>query len=139
MQRRRLGRAPRHDEGAERLQLRLALVDRALELRDPLVVHARFLEVLAHLFAVRRGEQRADREQVALDGHEHLVDARHHFGGARDAERRVQLVHVAVRLDARMVLRHAPAAKEPRLPGVAGLGIDLHRAEIYTERGTRTE
>ena len=41
------------------------------------------------------------REQVALDRREHLVDARHHLDGARDADHRVELVDVAVRFDAR--------------------------------------
>ena len=95
--------------------------------RDALVVDARLLEMLRHLLAVGRGEQRADGEQVALDGHEHLVDARHRLDGARDAEDGVELVDVAVGLDARIVLRDAAAAEEPRVAGVAGLRVDLHR------------
>ena len=47
-------------------------------------------------------------------------------GGAGDAEHGVELVYVAVRCHALMVLRHAPAAEQPRLALIAGPGIDLH-------------
>ena len=97
------------------------------------VVDARLLELLRHLLAIGRGEQRADGEQVALHRHEHFVDARHQLDGARHPEDGVQLVDVAVRLDARMVLGDAPAAEEARVAGVAGLGVDLHGE--YSDRG----
>ena len=96
-----------------------------------------FCEMLRHLLAVGRGEQRADGEQVALHGDEHLVDARHQLDGARHPEDGVQLVDVTVRLDARVVLGDAPAAEEPGVAGVAGLGVDLHGRSIAYRGRTR--
>jgi hypothetical protein len=90
------------------------------------VVDVRLLEMLPHLVAIGGREQRADREQVTLDRHEHLVDARHLLHGADEAECGVQFVDVAVRFDTRVVLENSPAAKEARITGVAGLGVDLH-------------
>src|SRR5207237_7215604 len=83
-------------------------------------------EMLAHLFAIRCGEQRADREEVSLNRYEHLVDTRHLFDRAREADRGIQLIDVAIGLDARMILRHAPAAEEPSVAGVAGSSVDAH-------------
>src|SRR5512143_1700415 len=62
-----LRRPARNDERLERLELLLAVVDRALELCDALVVDARLLELLAHLVRMRCRQQRADGEQVALN------------------------------------------------------------------------
>src|SRR5690606_18934806 len=49
-------------------------------------------------------------------------------GGARQAQRRVRLVHRAVGGHAGVVLGHAPAAEERRGAVVAGAGVDLHPA-----------
>ena len=125
MQRRGLRRAAGQDERLQRLELLFAVVDRLLELGDARVGEARLLELLAVLLGVRRGEQGADGEQVALDRREDLVDARHHLDGARRADHGVELVDVAVRLDARVVLLDAAAAEESGAPVVAGLGVDL--------------
>jgi hypothetical protein len=129
MERGRLRRSAGKHEGAERLELRIGVVDRALELLDARVVDARLFEVLRHLLAVGSGEQRAEGEEVALHEHEQLVDARHRLDGARQPEDGVELVHVTVRLDARIVLRDAPPAEQPRRAGVAGSGVDLHRGK----------
>ena len=91
-----------------------------------LLVDAGLLEMLRHLVAVGGGEQRADGEQVALHGDEHLVDARHRLDGARHPEDGVQLIDVTVRLDARVVLGDAPAAEQPRVAVVSGPCVDLH-------------
>ena len=115
VQRGRLGRAAGKDEGAQRLELLLAVVDGALELRDASLVDARLLEVQCHLLAVRCGEERPDGEQVALDGHEHLVDARHHLDAARHTDDGVQLVDVTVCFDADVVLGNAAAAEQAGL------------------------
>src|SRR5439155_7735676 len=104
----------------------VAVIYREFELRDAFVVDACLFQVLAHLLVVRRGQQRADGEQVALHAHEHFVDARHRFDRASDADRRVQFVDVAVRFDARMVFRNASTAEESRVARVARLAIDLH-------------
>ena len=109
------------------------VVDRLLELRDAALVDARLLEMLRHLLAVGGGEQRADGEQVALHGDEHLVDARHHLDGARHPDDGVQLVDVTICLDARIVLGNAPAAEEPRVAAVAGLACRSSR-EKYSAR-----
>ena len=105
--------------------------------RDARVVDARLLEMLAHLVADRawRGARRG--EEIALDGDEHLVDARHGLDRAGHAERRVQLVDVAVGLDARMILRNAAAAEESRVAGVTGLRVDLHGIRIYPDWRSR--
>src|SRR5205823_2954162 len=58
----------------------------------------------------------------------HRVGARHRLDGARQPDDRVQLIDVAVRVDARMVLRHASAAEQTGVASVARPGIDLHRA-----------
>jgi len=126
MQRGGLRRPARQDEGAERLQLGLGVVDGLLELRDAALVDPRLLEMLRHLIAVGGGEQRTDREQIALHGHEHLVDARHQLDGASHPEDGIQLVDVAVGFDARIVLRNPSAAEEPRVAAITGLRVDLH-------------
>jgi hypothetical protein len=126
VQRSGLRRATGNDERAQWLELRLGVVDRLLELRDALVVDAGPLEMLRHLLAVRSGEQRTDGKQVALHGDEHLIDARHLLDGARHPDDGVQLVDVTIRLDARVVLRDAPTAEQPRVAGVSGSRVDLH-------------
>ena len=65
-------------------------------------------------------------EQIALNRHEDFVDARHHLDRASNAERGVQLIDIAVRFDARIILRNAAAAEESRLSGITGLRVDLH-------------
>src|SRR6185369_8560984 len=52
MQGGRFGRAAGNDEGTQWLELQLAVVDGALELRDTSLVDACLLEVLRHLFPV---------------------------------------------------------------------------------------
>ena len=46
--------------------------------------------------------------------------------GARQAQRGVQLVDLAVGLDPRVFLADAAAAEEARVSAVAGLRVDLH-------------
>jgi len=58
-----------------------------------------------------------------------LVDAGEWLDCPRQAEDGVQLVDVAVGLDARVVLLDPAATKQPSVPGVAGLCINLHRLE----------
>jgi hypothetical protein len=61
-----LRRPARDDERLERLQLAVARVDCMLELRDAAVIDPGLLEMSLHFLAIRRGEQRADGEQVPL-------------------------------------------------------------------------
>ena len=98
--------------------------------RDARVVDACLLELLLDLLGVRCRKQGAEREEVALDGDEHLVDARHHLHRACHPENRVELIDVAVGLDARMILRNAPATEEPGITLVARLGVDLHGSDV---------
>ena len=109
------------------------VVDGALEIRDARVADARLLEMLAHLVGVRRGEERAKAEEIALHPDQNLVDARHGLDGARHAERCVQLVHGAVGLEHADGLRNAATAEESRVAGVARLGVDLHGDEYIPE------
>jgi methylphosphotriester-DNA--protein-cysteine methyltransferase len=123
-----------NDESPERFELALALVDRALELLDAIVIDARLRELLAHLLRVGRRKQRADREQVALNGHEHFIDARHHLHRASHAEYGVQLIDVAVGFDSRVVFADSPAAEEACVAAVARLRVDLrgHASKVYS-------
>src|SRR5665647_2518987 len=125
-----LGRAAGNDEGAQRLELTLAVVDGALELGDASFVDARLFEMQRHFVAVGGGEERPDREQVALYGNEHLVDARHHLDAARHSDDGVELVDVTVGFDADVVLGNAPPAEQSGVAGVAGLCVDLHGGGI---------
>jgi hypothetical protein len=120
-----LRRSARNDEGLERLELLLALIDCSLELCDAVFIDASLRKLLAHLLRIGRREQRAYREQVALDGNEDFVYARHHLDGTRHPEHGVQLIDVAVGFDARMILADASAAEESRVAGVSGLRVDL--------------
>ena len=87
------------------------------------------LERLGHLVRIGRGEVAADGEQVPLHRLEQRVEQLDRRGGARHADGRVELVHVAVGGDARVVLRDAAAAEEAGLAVVAGPGVDLHAGE----------
>src|SRR5260370_10571184 len=49
----------------------------------------------------------------------------HGVVGAREPDRRVQLVHLAIGGHTEAVLGDAAAPEQPGLPAVAGLGVDL--------------
>ncbi len=138
VQRRRLRSATRHDERFERLELIVAAVDGALELRNPRMIDARFLEVLVHFLEIGRREQRADREQIVLNRREDIIDPRQWLGGHRNADRGIQFVDIAIRLDARMTLRNTSAAEETSVALVAGFGVDLQQVlRIFVGRNVR--
>ena len=89
------------------------------------VVDDDLLDALRDL--VRRiGQPRAEREQIALQRHAHLVEIRRQAGGPRHAEARLQLVDVAVGDDARIGLADARAVEQAGVARVAGLRVDLH-------------
>ena len=89
------------------------------------VVDDDLLDALRDL--VRRiGQPRAEREQIALQRHAHLVEIRRQAGGARHAEARLQLVDVAVGDDARIGLADARAVEQAGVARIAGLRVDLH-------------
>jgi len=88
------------------------------------------------------GEPGAKRKQIALNLHERGGDVReqpavrgradraprppHGQGREHQAEERVQLVHFAVRIDARVAFRDARAADERCVAGVTGACVDCH-------------
>ena len=125
MQRRGLGGATGHDEAPERFELGIAGIDRTFQLLDPFLVDPGLQELLGHLLAVGRGENGAKREEVTLHRHQHLVNAGHQFHGARHADDGVQFIDVAIRLDARIVLLHAPTAEQPGVALITRSGVDL--------------
>ena len=123
----RFRRAARNDKSLERLELVVACIYGALELGDPRVVDTRLRQLRVHLFDIRSGQKGTDREQVTLNANEYFIHARHGASRARSAQNRVQLVHVAVGFDSRIVLGNPAATEQARRAGVTGLRIDLHR------------
>ena len=81
----------------------------------------------------RIGQLRAEREQVALNVDERNVDVLVETRRAHEPEPRVELVDFTVRVDARIVLGHARAAKERRFAAVAGSRVDFHVGEIIRD------
>ena len=79
----------------------------------------------------RVGQPGADGEQLLLNRLDdrlleiHVVERR-----PRGAEAGVELVDLAVGVDARVGLRHARVVEERRLAAVAGLCVDLHRVKL---------
>src|SRR5579872_2263300 len=105
-----LWRAARQNERRERLELLFARVDRALELRDALVVDTSLRQLFLHFDEIRRRQDGAEPEEIALDRREDFVDAGHGLDRAGHADARIELVDGPVCLDARIVLEDAPAA-----------------------------
>jgi len=114
------------DESAKRRQLGLQQIDPLLESADVVRSHGGFADAFGN-FSGRIGESRAQSEEVALDTIQHLhhtlvvVDRR-----ADKPQPRIQLVHIAVRSDARMVLRNARAIEQAGVAIIAGPGVDFH-------------
>ena len=74
----------------------------------------------------RVGQLRADGEQIALNVHELRIEIGIDAAGAHQPEPGVQLVDLAVRVDARIGLADATVVEERGLAGVAGARVDLH-------------
>ena len=130
MQQRSGGRAARENESAQRRQHRSRARRsslRAARRRRPSAPPSR----RARRSMARIGEPRAEREQIALDRDRASRRSRRRACvRADDAEPGVQLVDVAVRVDARVGLRHARAVEQPRLAAVAGLGVDMRSQPV---------
>jgi hypothetical protein len=107
-----------------------------LELDDAIVVDAGLLEMLSHLLPIGSREESTDGEEVALNGHEDFIDARHRLDGAREADCRVQLIDVAIGFDARMALRNSATAEKSSITGIAGASVDANRWTGNGELGT---
>ena len=82
----------------------------------------------------RRGDIRAEIEQVVLDDEQSVRGRRALQRGDRDADRAVRLVDVADRLHHRGGFRHARSVYEARRARVAGARVDAvqldHRAGV---------
>lgn len=115
-----------YDEGLERLQLVVARIYGALELRDARVVDTRLGQLCVHLLDIWSRQKGADREQIALYSDQYLIHTRHGAGSARGAQNRVQLINVTIGIDARVILGNPAATEQSSRARVAGLRIDLH-------------
>jgi hypothetical protein len=124
------GRAAGQYERAQRRQLLLGLVDPALHLLDALPGQLRQLGLAAALPRLRRGQVRADGEQVRLDGCEVAPDRHVADGLDGPAQHRVQLIDLAIRFDARVILRHATTAEQSRVTEIARARVNFHGRAI---------
>ena len=124
--------AAREDEPSKRRQLGLVSVDGQLE---PLhvIVSKRGLGHTRRDFVAGIGQLGAQREQIALQAHEHRIDLRISAGSASQAQARVQLVDFPIRIDSRLALADARAVVQRRLARVTGTCVDLHVGSNYTE------
>ena len=116
------------NEVLERRQTGLQTIDQLLEPRDVLVAQPRFGGSIAHLPAWIR-QLRTQRKQISLQPDQLGVDLRFGRARTREAEMRVQLIDVAVRLDAGIVLPDACPAEERCFTGISGPRVDLHGQE----------
>jgi len=126
-----------NDEGLERLEVPIAVVDGVLELTNAPVVDIRLLEVSVHFVEIRRREQRADAKKIALHRNQDLIDPWKRLDGARHSDHGVELVDVAVSFDTGIVLGNSSAAEESGVAGIARFRVDLHRHQIYAVRSAR--
>ena len=85
-------------------------------------------ELSRSLVAIQHAEQSAEVEQLALDSLQARVEIRVEPRRAGQAQRRVELVDLAVGLHLRVILRHALARAERGLPVVTLPGVDLRQA-----------
>jgi phytoene synthase len=125
MQRRTCGTSAGQDEVPQRREPFFELVDSVLEAVDGLLADGRLLDARRDL-PCRICQARAYRVQVALQGDERCVDLRIDARGAREAQSRVQLVHLAVGVHARVGLRHTRPVEERRVAPVSASRVNLH-------------
>jgi A/G-specific adenine glycosylase len=124
------GSATGQDETAQRRKLGLETIDQRLQSRDIRLTDRRLCDTVCYL--VRRvGEQRAQREQVALDATELLIELAVAERRPRETDPGVQLVDLAVRVDPGVILSDPRAVEERRLAGIASARVDFHRSN-YT-------
>src|SRR5262249_18180696 len=114
------------NETLERLELRVGRVDPALHLRDAIGRERRRLWA-APTSRWRWGrEGGTERQEGRLEGAGPLAPRARRRLGDGPPHDRVELVDLAVRADAGVILRHATAAEERRFPGVTGPRVNLH-------------
>ena len=130
VERRRGRRAAREHEARERLEPLAQLVAGALERGHVVVGDAQPALAVPPLGVERHRQVGADVEEVVLDAHEQVGQARLEAGRDRHPDGRPGLVAGAVRPDAQIVLRHPLAVPERRLPGVASARVDAVDAHV---------
>jgi hypothetical protein len=120
------------DEMRQRRQVGLEPIDELLEPFDISLVEDRFGDARRNPVG-RVGEAGAKREQIALKVHEGVDDVRERRAVRTRAQRRerepehgIQLVDLAVRVDAAVAFRNACAAEQRCLAGVTGACVDFH-------------
>ena len=125
-------RAAGEDEAPQRRQLGLEPIDQLLEPRDVVVAERapssrgrRACRAGSASWAPSANRSRWMRSTQLRRAPDRVARR------AREAEPGVQLVDLAVRVDARVVLRDARAVEERRLAGVAGARVDFHGRELY--------
>src|SRR5262249_36626221 len=117
----------------QRRQRVLESIDQLLESRDVEVGDYRLLHARRQLLA-GIGQLRAEREQVALDRDQLGADRRIERRGAHQAQPRVQLVDLAVRLGPGVVLARPGTVEERRLARIAGSRVDFHQRIMASKR-----
>ena len=124
----RAGRAPAgQDEPAKWRKSRLEPVDGLLESRDVIRADGGLLDPARDLVCGIR-QHRAEREQVTLHWFEDRVDICAGLIRTHEPQPRIELVDVAVRADARVVLGHARPVKQRSFTVIARLCVDAHQA-----------
>jgi len=128
-----------NDEGLQRLQLLVALIDGVLQCFYPPIVDVRLGEMVVHFVEIGRGEESANTEEIALDGDENFIDSGERLNGARHPEDGVELIDIAVSLDPGVILLNAAAAEEAGVAGIAGFCVNLHARNLRFPEGWQTE
>jgi hypothetical protein len=120
------------DKMRERGEIGLEPIDQLLEALDIAVMKHRLGDAGGDPFG-GIGEPGANRKEIALDLDERVADIGEPRAVGttadrceREAEKGVQLVDLAVRVDAEVALRDTAAVKERCLTGVASARIDFH-------------
>ena len=121
--------AARQDETTERRQLRLELVDALFDLPDRGIVDL-CLDDAGGDAVTGVCQLGADGVQIALEGDQQRIEFRIDAGRAGDADGGVELVDLAVGIDARIRLRDTRAVEETGLTTVSAARVDLHATII---------
>ena len=101
----------------------LKRVDPTFQTRDVRVAERRLFDTRRDPMT-RVGEHRTEREKIPLNVLDHRCECRVGTVRAHEAENRRDFIDVAVRLDARIGLRHARPVKQSRLTAVTGARVD---------------
>ncbi len=114
------------NESPQGRKFSLEAIDPILEPLDVFVRHSGFGDPRGN-FLRRIRKRRTDCEEILLDVLEHFCDVARQLALRTDRPKTgVQLIDVAVRRNARIVLRHAGAAEQRRAARVTRARVDLH-------------